>query len=61
MPSAADTQEQAPSDPRFTGGLLNDLCDVLKVHGYMAPQDTKSYSAFTVAALELANAYEGKS
>lgn len=50
--------EPDKDDPRFTIGLLYDLGEVLKRHGYTSDTTAEGASAYMLAALELARAFE---
>lgn len=47
-----------PIDPRFTTGLLSDVCEVLKKHGYQ-PASDKVYADMLVDLFRLVRRFEG--
>jgi len=55
---------QSEGDRRFTAGLLYDVHQVLKAHGYQAPAEgverSRAFSACLSALFSLVLAFEGK-
>lgn len=53
------TDTDTSIDPRFTHGLVLDVLEVLKAHGYVAAGD-RSVGAAIVALSRLVRTYEGE-
>ena len=57
--------DDEPTDPRFTFGLIADVYDVLKQHGYVMPDEqparNRAHTDTLCAMIQLVEAFEGRS
>lgn len=63
--SEQQQQRHREDDPRFTAGLIFDVHEVLKAHGYRLPEGererARAIGATLPALLTLVEAFEGRS